>query len=309
MTSRTPLFNRAQPGGVHTISDVVAHPGDIWWVNSATGVDGAGYGQNPDSPTATINYAIGLATASKGDVIYVMPGHLETIINATTIVPNKAGISIIGLGRGTKRPVIDFNNAAAKVIVSGANCRLSNLIFRATITDVVIGLDVTASDVEVDNCLFTYTDTADEFILMVRCATVNRVNFHDNVFETYSGSAASAKAFSLNATTDMTIQRNVFRGKWTDAVFFCTGAASTRLLILDNVVYNSDTTEYGVFDAGGLAMTGMLVNNNVTSLYATGTKVARLNRLTSALVTFHFNSWAQTALDRGLTAIPATSST
>jgi hypothetical protein len=107
----------------------------------------------------------------------------------------------------------------------------------------------------------------------------------------------------------MTIQRNVFRGKWTDAVFFCTAAASTRLMILDNVIYNSDTSEYGVFDAGGLAMTGMLVGNNVTSLYATGTKVARVNRLTSALVTFHRNSWAQTGLDRGLTAIPATSAT
>ena len=100
MATRTPLFNRTQPGGVFTISDVVAHPGDIWWVCSTTGVDAAGYGQNPDAPCATINYAYDLATAAQSDVIYVMPGHEETLLNATTLVPDKAGISIIGLGRG-----------------------------------------------------------------------------------------------------------------------------------------------------------------------------------------------------------------
>jgi hypothetical protein len=309
MANRTPLFNRVQPGGVFTISDVVNHPGDIWWVNSATGVDAAGYGQNPDMPVATINYAIGLATASKGDVIYIMPGHLETIINATTIVPNKAGISFIGLGRGANRPIIDYNHANAKVIASAASCRFSNLIFRATITDVVLGLEVTGSDVEVDNCLFTATDAADEFITTVLVSTCSRFNFHDNVVETKVAAAGKTRCFVLTAAEAATFQRNVIRGNWSDAIFFGLTTASTRLTILDNIIYQADTSNYNVFDAAGLATTGIFAGNCVTALYSQAASVAKLNRLTTSQMTFHKNSWSQTVLHRGTSAVPATSAT
>ncbi len=103
MGNRTALFSRTQPGGVFTIADIDEHPGDIFFVHSGTGTDGAGYGQNPDSPVATIDYAIGLCTDSKGDVIYVMPGHNEGLGNAQIAV-DVAGISIIGLGRGSAAP-------------------------------------------------------------------------------------------------------------------------------------------------------------------------------------------------------------
>ena len=174
MATRTPLFNRVQPGGVFTISDVVNHPGDIWWVDSATGVDGAGYGQNPDAPCATWNYAYDLATAAKGDVIYLMPGHEETIINATTIVPDKAGISTIGLGRGMNRPIINFTNTASKIIVSGANQRISNVIFNAAISAVVLGVTVTGHDVELDNCLWTWETTASDFVIALSVVAADR---------------------------------------------------------------------------------------------------------------------------------------
>lgn len=309
MATRTPLFNRVQPGGVFTISDVINHPGDIWWVDSGSGVDAAGYGQNPDSPTATIDYAINLATADQGDVIYVMPGHLETILNATTIVPDKAGISIIGLGRGANRPIIDYNHANAKVIASGASCRFSNLIFRATITDVVMCLDVTGSDIEVDNCLFTATDAADEFITTVTVTSCSRFNFHDNVIETKVGAAGTTRCFVLHTAEACTIQRNVIRGNWSDAVFFGLTGASTRLMILDNIIYQADTSNYNVFDAAGLATTGVFAGNMVTALYAQAASIAKLNRLTTSQMTFHKNSFCQTVLHRGTEIVPATSST
>ena len=71
MPTRTALFSRKQSGGVFTVDDLSEHGGDIWFVDSghAQASDSAGYGQNPDAPTATIDYAIGLATASNGDVM------------------------------------------------------------------------------------------------------------------------------------------------------------------------------------------------------------------------------------------------
>ena len=99
-TNRTALFSRKQSGGVFTVQEMQDHPGDIWFVDSTASAasDTAGFGKNPDAPTATIDYAVGLATASKGDVIYVMPGHNETIAAATSLVIDKIGLSIIGLG-------------------------------------------------------------------------------------------------------------------------------------------------------------------------------------------------------------------
>jgi hypothetical protein len=307
MANRTPLFNRVQPGGVFTISDVVNHPGDIWWVDYTTGVDGAGYGQNPDAPCKTINYAYDLATASKGDVIYVMPGHEETIMNATTLVADKAGISIIGLGRGMNRPIINFGHTTSQIIVSGASQRFSNLVFNATVTGVVLGIAVAAHDFELDNCYITWETTASEFVSAVSVALFDRFNIHDNVFDSEPAGGA-ASAISLNDTNDGIIARNVFRGFWTASAILGVTVLSARLLILDNVIYNSVTTVYGGIDLGALASTGIVKGNTITALYATA--VAKTIRTTTTTtMTWHENSVANAVAERAILTMPATAST
>lgn len=146
MTNRTALFARHQPGGVFTVADVVAHPGAIFFVHSGTGTDGAGYGRNPDAPLATIDYAIGLCTADKGDVIYVMPGHNEGLGNAQ-ITCDIAGIAIVGLGSGSNIPRIDFDHANASIDVTANGVTLENLRLLPSVTAVLIAVDVAADDV------------------------------------------------------------------------------------------------------------------------------------------------------------------
>lgn len=143
--SRTALFSRRQPGGVFTIADVAAHPGDIYFVGSAvTGCsDAVGYGANPDAPFATIDYAIGQCTASQGDVIYVLPGHNEGLGDAQITV-DVAGVSIIGLGTGGLVPRIDFDHANASIDIAANNCRLKNLRLLPSVTTIGIGIDVMA---------------------------------------------------------------------------------------------------------------------------------------------------------------------
>lgn len=144
MGTRTALFSRKQAGGVFTIADVDKHPGDIYFVNSATGTDAAGYGHNPDAPVATIDYAVGLCTGGAGDVIYVMPGHNEGLGNAQITV-DVAGVSIIGLGQGSLRPRIDFDHANASIDVSANGCTIKNLLLLPSVTAVAIGIDVNAA--------------------------------------------------------------------------------------------------------------------------------------------------------------------
>jgi hypothetical protein len=303
MANRTALFNRAQPGGVFTVSDIVEHPGDIWFVDSGIGVDGAGYGQNPDAPCATWNYAYDLATAAQGDVIYLMPGHTEVILNATTIVPDKAGITTIGLGRGMNRPIIDFNHANAKITISGDDQRFSNIVFRSTITGVTLGLEVTADDIEIDNCFFTWETTGDEFLTTMSVTAKDRLHVHDCVFDSETAGGAT-HGISLVDTEDTTIERNIFRGAWSAAAIFGLTTLSKRLLILDNVIYNSDVTPYNAIDPGAVNTTGIVAGNTITSLYPSPlTKV-----IVASHLTWHNNTFANTIAERGPNTVPTASS-
>lgn len=142
--ARTELFSRKQPGGVFTLVGIEQHPNDIFFVHAGTGTDAAGYGQNPDAPVATIDYAIGLCAAGKGDVIYVLPGHNEGLGNAQIAV-DVAGVKIVGLGWGANRPRIDFDHANASIDISANGCVLKNLTLLPSVTDVLIGIDVNAA--------------------------------------------------------------------------------------------------------------------------------------------------------------------
>ena len=127
----TKLFVRKQSGGMFSVVDKSFTPGSIFYVDSghSAASDGAGFGQNPDKPVATIDYAVGLCTASQGDVIFVMPGHAETISSATSLVADVAGVSIIGLGRGSLMPTLTFTTAATALLsVTAANVPVNRTI-------------------------------------------------------------------------------------------------------------------------------------------------------------------------------------
>ena len=152
MATRATLFSRTQPGGVYTITDIEQHPGDVWFVKSGTGTDGAGYGQNPDSPFATIDYAIGQCTASQGDVIYVLPGHAETCTAAVTC--DVAGVSIIGLGKGRLIPALTNSGAHDLVTVTAANVMLKNLRLIGSAADCTALVNIAAADLTMLGRLF-----------------------------------------------------------------------------------------------------------------------------------------------------------
>jgi len=127
-----------------SVAEVEKHPNEVFWVHSGTGTDGAGYGRDPNAPVATIDYAVGLCTAAKGDVIYVMPGHNEGLGNAQIAVDIE-GVSIIGLGHGSLIPRIDFDHANASIDISANGCTIKNLRLLPSITDVLVAIDVNAA--------------------------------------------------------------------------------------------------------------------------------------------------------------------
>lgn len=286
-------------------------PGTVFYVDSgaARASDDTAHGGEWDRPFATIDYAIGRATASAGDVIYVAPGHNEAITAATSCVIDKIGLSIIGMGRGKNRPILDFDNTAGTVEMDAASCRISNIIFNASVASAVVAINVDAHDCEIDNCYFTYESTGDEFVTCIDLDAFDRCHIHDNVFETEEGAGAATECIRLDDTNDSIIEHNIFRGTWTGAVIASEGALSARLMILDNVIYNSDTSVYCGIDFGALASTGIVARNAITALYAT--TLSKLIR--AGNMTWHENTFANAVSEScsGLSSgvpIPATSS-
>ena len=212
-------------------------------------------------------------------------------------------MSIIGLGTGKNRPVLDFTNTAGTVSMAAANTLLANMVVKANVSAVVIGIDVNAADVELAQLFFTYDATGDDFLTMVDCTTVDRTYMHDNVFES-ENAAGGTEAINLTATNDTVIQNNVFRGNWSDAIIQVTTTLCSRLIISGNIGYNSDTGVYNGLDTGTLSTTGIVADNRITALYATA--VAKLYR--DGDLTSHNNFWCNEVSERASTILPATSS-
>jgi len=172
MSNRAGLFVRKQSGGMHAIEDNTITTGARWFVHSGTGTDGAGYGQNPDAPCATIDYAIGLATASVGDIIYVMPGHAESII-AAGIVVDKIGLSIIGLGHDHNRPPVTFTATASDVDVSATDVLIKGLRFVSGVNNLAKFIDASVGRMTIEDCEFITSSTYEAYCFIVLTTTVD----------------------------------------------------------------------------------------------------------------------------------------
>lgn len=124
---------------------IPASTGTYFFVDSSTG-SASNDGKSPQQALATVDQAVNKCTANKGDVIVVMPGHAETISGATSLVLDVAGISIVGLGTGNKRPTFTYaTSTAAAIPVSADNITFKNCRFIANLDNVVTAFSLTTA--------------------------------------------------------------------------------------------------------------------------------------------------------------------
>jgi hypothetical protein len=152
------------PNGILTPTIVgggVENPcvGNVFYVGATAsgkwvaGVDDPSCG-SLGKPFKTIDYAIGKCTANQGDVIYVLPGHTETISAAGGITCDVAGVSIIGLGNGNLRPTITWSATASSWLVTAANVLIKNIITTISVDEVVSMFAVSAAGCTLDTVDF-----------------------------------------------------------------------------------------------------------------------------------------------------------
>jgi len=128
--------------------------GNVFFVHNSTGSDGNS-GEDPDHPFSTLDYAVGKCTADKGDIIILMPGSNESV--TSTIAVDVAGISIVGLGHGARRPRLTQGTSSSDNVmeVSVSSIYIENIYFVGSTTGTnEVFIDVAGDDFTCYNCRF-----------------------------------------------------------------------------------------------------------------------------------------------------------
>lgn len=225
----------------------IPHPGKVFFVNGSTvladgGVTGSdGNKGTYQQPFATIDFAVSKCTANRGDVIYVMPGHVETIDAASALDLDVAGIRLIGLGHGTKQARLDFTAAAGTVAVGADDVIIENMNFHANVDSVALGLVIEDG---VDHCVVrdcsfdVETSGTDEFDIAIQMVNNNTGTLIENcTFD--MGIADAIAAIKMDADTDKTTIRNcVIRGDYSTANINGDTTLSTNVDINGNLLEN-----------------------------------------------------------------------
>ena len=278
MAYKTALFSRKTPGGVWSVEDQTMSTGDRYFVGSTVSAasDATTSGLSPDRPFATIDYAVGRCTASQGDIIYVMPGHVETVATASALDFDVAGIKVIGLGWGDSRPKVQLSAQASTVEFNADDMWIENIIFEGTFTGgVTVGLDIQTGcdDLMIKDCVIRGTTAAKELLKGVTItATNNNIVFDGCYFYEFTGGDATASVTTEGAFTNLIFLDCRWRGDWSTSVLDLDAAAVTAEgLHMENcVMHNADTS-------AGLFIT--LDNTTVATLLGVNTFGAKSNTL------------------------------
>lgn len=224
---------------------------------------------------ATIDAAVSAGTANAGDIIYVAAGHTESIVAATTLALDVAGVQIIGLGTGADRPTLTFTTATTATLdVTAANITLENIIIDLTGVDAVaIGIDVSAAGFTMRSCKILMSDSSGQAVIGLFADTsADNMTLENNEFVTFIDITATETAASvagqitgieLKGSDLVKIKNNVIIGAFdhtSGAAILMDGHACTNIDISGNFIQDM-TTRAEVVIKGTTSITGVISNN------------------------------------------------
>lgn len=259
----------------------VTNPGAVFWVYNGsalqTGFRGGSNGNKGtyQSPFATIAYAMTQCSANRGDIIFVKPGHAETISSAAILTLTVAGVAIVGLGKGSSRPTLTYTTAAtANVPFTAANLTITNILHIANFANIVSAYTATGTatptDLTIDNCEFRDNASNLNFIKTVTGnATANSMDgfiySNNNVY--FLGTTAATQAVIIASATRRTkyLDNYVNAPVLNDTAVLVDFGANNQLDLdmgRNRVVRPSTSTTGGsLFSGGASASTGYVYDN------------------------------------------------
>ena len=221
------------------------HSGRTYYVDSATG-DSASNGESWITAMATIDQAINRAAARVANgtdtgrpLILVHEYHNEAL-GASGADADLAGLTIRGLGRAGAKPILDYDVATGTFDIGAADVTLINLRFRASITEIVSGIDVQAAgdNFTIIGCEFGYAEASgtDEFDTAISIASGAANALVQSCF--FNAEIAGAgEAIYIGVVSGAIIEGNRIFGDYATGCIVNVGAADD-IVVERNLLFN-----------------------------------------------------------------------
>jgi len=316
------IMSSNYPGGfangvtIRGVNLTTTNPGEVFWVNNGALAKGGVGGSNGNDgsyrkPFATVDYAVSRCTANRGDIVFVMPNHNEGGTAAGLFDIDVAGVAVVGLGYKGNRPTFDYDDTDVTVVISAANCTLSNVNLRASAGDVVTGISVTAANARIDNCEFLNEAAADNFIDFIETSAV--ANAADGLSVTncrvYSTDTGNNSFIELNqAITGLEMIGNEITlgvGAGESIIGYSTATfVSLNVTITDNIINRLLTDGPLLIEGTGNTCSGVVARNLIGHIDAAGPVL-----IPTGSVIRQFENYAAGAIDVNGRLWPAVEST
>lgn len=276
-----PLF----VGGVPLLAGIA---GNVFFVDSAIGADGTGYGGSWQKPYDTIDFAVGKCTANNGDIILVAPGHVETVAAANGLDFDVAGITVIGLGVGASVPQVNATATTSTTRINAASVWLQNLLFTGGIDAVAVNLVINGvADVYLKDIL--YRDVTGQSTKFLHAADGSDRLTIDGIRHIGDSAAGSTHSMTFDGCDDLVIKGEVhlFGNFSTAAIGFIT-TLSARILIQPTRanIWNQNAADVCIVDT----ITGSTGNiSGPMSLHLTDNAANITEAITGATFTLYDN--------------------
>jgi len=266
--------------------------------------------QSGDDPYISANLVTTLAQGLSrcrsgfGDFVVCLPGHSESVTDATMLTNLVAGTRVIGVGHGSMRPVFRWTATAsqwsitkADVVFSGLNLRLEGA------NGVVKAIAVTGNDVCILGCdIETGSGASNKATIAIEVGTGaaggTRFTFAGNNVRGVVAGASTNVLLVSNAADGITITDNdmICAGTTTNGLINVQSAA-TSLKIKRNALENTVASSVACINFANVAADGVCADNyctvkNATTITqgTTGITVGGTNNLVGFFQNFTLNS-------------------
>src|ERR1035437_1496765 len=220
-------------------------------------------------PFATLNYAVNtMCVQGRGDIVFVLPGHSETVIDATPYFQMN-GVAVIGLGSGNSRPTINFTTVTtATWNMAGSNMSFQNILFVGNFLSIASCL----TGISATSATSTITGTT--------LATVGAVAGGFYPGATIMGTGVTAGTYIVQQLTGAANGIGTYQVSVSQTVTSTTITAGSKDLCIDNCEFRDTSTVLGFLSvwttpAIALATDGFtFTNNKIYSLSTVSPTVA-----------------------------------
>jgi hypothetical protein len=282
-------FYQAMPGIVTPFGTLLKPGGRIAaYVRSTGAQDGEDHFASSGMLVSTLQAGLARCRSGQGDIVYVLPGHTESITGADFMTNLVAGTQIISAGKAgsTNNPTFTWTATTSTFLLDVADVSLIGLTLNMGGADnVTAPITVTGAGCMVAGChIISGISSVLESATPITVSTAaNDCLITANRFTATGGAVTTACVSVAAAVARTTITGNRFFTTQSSATtgVVSVGAAATELDIGWNLMYNQVEDGVGIRVAN-VACTGLIYNNYFGGVDAGGTVANALKAVSFA---------------------------